>query len=121
VNDYRQHIAPAEAGKRDERVLLAVLFCLGVADAIITRFIVSAGLGSEGNPWLKSLAGSDNLIAVKALGTFLAVVLLFQLYSRRPRLVRGITIGAVAWYTLVVLWNVLVVILASSTLMSISA
>jgi hypothetical protein len=120
VNDCTEQTSAIESQKNDERILLAVLFCLGVADAIVTRYIVSAGLGSEGNPWLKNLAGSDNLVAVKALGTFLAVVLLFQLYNRRPRLVRGVTIGAVAWYTLVVLWNVLVVLLGSSTLISIS-
>jgi hypothetical protein len=120
VNECDELVMQREAERRSQSVLLAVLFCLGVADAIVTRYIVSAGLGSEGNPWLKNLAGSDNLVAVKALGTFLAVALLFQLYCRRPKLVRGITIGAVAWYTLIVLWNVLVVFLSSSTLISIS-
>ena len=84
-----------------------------MADGLLTRLIITAGLGSEGNPWLRNLASSDALLGVKALGTLLAVALLFQLYLRRPKLVRGVTIGAVCWYTLIVFWNIFIVVMAS--------
>ena len=55
VNDCSEQAALIDAKNRDERVLLGTLFCLSVADGILTRFIVSEGLGSEGNPWLRNL------------------------------------------------------------------
>jgi hypothetical protein len=104
-------VSPADS--RNQRILLGALFCLSVADGIITRFIITEGLGSEGNFWLSGLASSDALIAVKIVGTLLSVYLLWVLHYRRPRLIIGVTIALVCWYTLVVFWNIFVVVMGS--------
>ena len=109
----KQH-AVASPQKRDQLVLLGTLFGLSLADAVLTRFIVSDHLGGEGNPWLKGFASGDGLIAIKALGTLLAALLLWDIYRRHPRLVHGITIAAVCFYTVIVYWNVLTVFLGSA-------
>ena len=97
---------------RDQRLLLGALFGLSVADGFITRFIISHGLGSEGNSWIAWLAGSDALIVVKIAATALSAYLLWLLYQRRPRLVMAATVALVCWYTLVVFWNTSVVFMA---------
>jgi Domain of unknown function (DUF5658) len=94
--------------------MLGALFGLSLADAVLTRFIISQGIGFEANPWIRSLASTDSLILIKALGTLLAVALLWLLYKRRPRLVQGVTVGAVCYYTLIVFWNVLVVCIGAA-------
>jgi hypothetical protein len=103
----------AAPDSRSQRLLLGTLFCLSVADGILTRFIISNGLGREGNFWLTSLASSDALIGIKMLGTVLAGFLLWRLHYIRPKLVMGVTIAFVAWYTLIVFWNIIVIVIGS--------
>jgi len=103
----------AAGASRNQKLLLGTLFALSVADGWLTRYIITQGLGIEGNAWLTPLASSDALIAVKILGTALAASLLWQLYFRKPRIIQGVTAILVAWYTLIVWWNVLVVVLGS--------
>ena len=98
---------------RNQRILLGALFCLSVADGLVTRFIITEGLGHEGNFWLAGLANSDSLIAVKIVATLLAIYLLWILHYRRPRLVIGFTIALVCWYTLVVFWNLFIIFAGS--------
>jgi len=114
LNDNTLPVAEKAAlNSRNQRVLLGSLFCLSVADGIITRFIIIQGLGHEGNIWLAGLASSDALIAVKIVGTLLAITLLWLLHYRRPGLVMGVTIALVGWYTLVVFWNIFIVFMGS--------
>ena len=98
---------------RNQRLLLGALFCISVADGVITRFIITAGLGTESNFWLTRLAFSDALIAVKIVATLLVVYLLWQMHYRKPRLVLGFTIAIVCWYTLIVFWNIFIVVMGS--------
>lgn len=98
---------------RNQRILLGALFSLSVADGLVTRFIITEGLGSEGNLWLAGLANSDALIAVKIVGTLLAIYLLWMMHYRRPGLVLGVTIVFVCWYTLVVFWNIFIVVMGT--------
>jgi hypothetical protein len=102
----------SHAGQRNQRMLLEVLFGLSAADGFITRFIITEGLGREGNLWLSGLASSDTLIIVKMVAAFLATYLLWQIYSRNPRLVSAVTIAFVCWYTLIVFWNTSIVAFA---------
>lgn len=99
---------------RNQRLLLGALFCVSIADGVITRFIITQGLGSEGNSWISGLASSDALIAVKLVATLLAIFLLWRLHYRRPKLVMGFTIALVCWYTLVVFWNIFIVIMGTT-------
>jgi hypothetical protein len=101
------------AGLRNQKMLLGVLFGLSAADGFITRFIISEGLGREGNLWLSALSSSDMLIAVKILAAGLATYLLWLLYPRIPRLAQGVTIAFVCWYTLIVFWNTHIVVIMS--------
>ena len=100
-------------GSRTQRLLLGTLFCLSVADGILTRFVISNGLGREGNFWLSNLASSDALIGIKMLGTVLAIYLLWRLHYVKPKLVMATTVSFVGWYTLVVFWNIIVIIVGS--------
>jgi hypothetical protein len=106
----REGLAPRS---RTQRLLLGTLFCLSVADGILTRFIISNGLGREGNFWLSDLASSDALIGIKMLGTVLAIYLLWRLHYVRPKLVMATTVSFVGWYTLVVFWNIIVIVIGS--------
>ncbi len=101
------------ARSRAQRLLLGTLFCLSVADGILTRFIISNGLGREGNFWLSDLAASDALIGIKMLGTVLAIYLLWRLHYIRPKIVMATTVSFVGWYTLVVFWNIIVIVIGS--------
>ena len=98
---------------RNQRSLLGVLFSLSIADGLVTRFIITERLGSEGNLWLAGLANSDALIAVKLAGTLLAIYLLWILHYRKPRIVLLATIALVCWYTLVVFWNIFIVVMGT--------
>lgn len=98
---------------RTQRLLLGVLFCLSVADGILTRFIISNGLGRESNFWLSDLASSDALIGIKMLGTALAIYLLWRLHYIKPKLIMATTVSFVGWYTLVLFWNIIVVVIGS--------
>lgn len=112
MTDTCPSVAKTTPDGRTQRLLLGALFSLSVADGQVTRFIITAGLGREGNSFLRELAASDALIAVKIVGTLLAIYLLWQLYSRQPGTIQGITTILVACYTLIVWWNVLVVVVA---------
>ncbi|MGA3093835.1 MAG: DUF5658 family protein [Dehalococcoidales bacterium] len=98
---------------RSQRLLLGALFSLSVADGVVTRFIITEGLGMESNFWLTKLAFSDALIAVKIAATLLVVYLLWQMHYRKPKLVMGFTIAMVCWYTLIVFWNIFIVVMGS--------
>jgi hypothetical protein len=80
---------------------------------VVTRFIITEGLGVEGNFWLTRLASSDALIATKIVATLLVVYLLWQIHYRKPRLVLLVTVAVTCWYILVVFWNVSIVIMGT--------
>lgn len=106
-------VAKTVQNDRNQRLLLGSLFALSVADGFVTRFIITEGLGHEGNFWLAGLANSDALIAVKIAGTLLAIILLWLLHYRQPRPVLIVSVAVVCWYTLVVFWNVLIVFMGT--------
>jgi hypothetical protein len=110
-NDFSVMVSPDDS--RNQRILLGALFCLSVADGLVTRFIITEGLGREGNFWLAGLASSDALIGIKIVATLLAIYLLWLLHYRKPKLVIGVTIAIVCWYTLVVFWNIFIVVMGS--------
>ena len=113
MNDTLPTAEQAVQNSRSQRLLLGALFSLSVADGVVTRFIITEGLGMESNFWLTKLAFSDALIAVKIVATLLAIYLLWVLHYRRPALVLGVTIAMVCWYTLVVFWNIFIVVIGT--------
>jgi hypothetical protein len=90
---------------RTVRYTLCALFCAIVADGLITEFLVTGGHGSELNPFLKAWVGQGWFLAIKISGAFLATLLLWINYSRKPKLVYAITVVFLAFYTIVLFWN----------------
>ena len=94
------------------RLMLYTLFGLIVADGLITRFLVVNGQGLEGNPFLQAWACDDLFLAIKISGAFLITLFLWIKYNALPRLIYGITIVFLAFYTCVVFWNLFVFLTA---------
>ena len=90
---------------RNVRYTFYVLFCIIVADGLITQFLVIGGHGSEANPFLSAWVGQWWFLAIKVSGAFLATLLLWINYNVKPRLVYTITVVALAFYTTIVFWN----------------
>jgi len=90
---------------------------LVVADGIITRFLISRGLGVELNPFLKTWVGSDTFLWIKLGGALMAALILWDLsgWDRSPGKLRAsITIGClVAFYAAIVIWNLFVLFTAT--------
>jgi len=93
---------------RTVRYTLYALFCIIVADGLITQFLVTGGHGSEANPFLRAWVGQGWFLTIKVSGAFLATLLLWINYNVKPRLVYTITVVALAFYTIIVFWNLFV-------------
>ena len=90
------------------RLMLYTLFGLIMADGLLTNFLVTNGHGLEVNPFLQAWVGKDIFLAIKASGAFLAALLLWIKYNRKPKLIYGITTVFLAFYTGIVFWNLFV-------------
>jgi len=99
---------------RTVRYTFYALFCAIVADGVITRFLVTGGYGLEGNPFLRAWVGQDAFMALKVSGAFLATLLLWIRYAARPRLVYTVTVVFLAFYTIVLFWNLFVFLLTAT-------
>ena len=98
---------------RTVRYTLYTLFCIIVADGLITQFLVTGGHGSEVNPFLSAWVGHGWFLAIKVSGAFLATLLLWIRYNAKPRLVYRIMVVFLAFYTTIVFWNLSVFLLAA--------
>jgi hypothetical protein len=94
------------------RYILYTLFCIIVADGLITQFLVTGGYGSEANPFLAAWVGRGWFLAIKVSGAFLATLVLWLRYNAKPRLVYIITVVFLAFYTIIVSWNLFVFFIA---------
>lgn len=90
------------------RYTFYALFCIIVADGLITQFLVTGGHGLEVNPFLRAWVSHELFLAIKVSGAFLATLLLWIKYNVRPRLIYTITVMFLAFYTAVVFWNLFV-------------
>jgi len=93
---------------RTVRYTLYVLFCIIVADGLITQFLVLGGHALEVNPFLRDLVGQESFLSIKVSGAFLATLLLWIKYNVKPRLVHTVTVVSLAFYTTIVYWNLFV-------------
>ncbi len=93
---------------RKMRLTLYTLFGLIVADGLLTNFLVTNGHALEANPFLQAWVGKDIFLAIKVSGAFLVTLLLWIKYNRKPKLIYGITIVFLAFYTGIVFWNLFV-------------
>ncbi len=90
------------------RLALYTLFSLIIADGLLTNFLVTNGHGLEVNPFLRAWVGKDIFLAIKVSGAFLAILLLWIKYNRKPKLIYRTTVVLLALYTGIVFWNVFV-------------
>ncbi len=95
---------------RKIRWTLYTLFSLIVADGLLTKFLVKNEYGLEGNPFLQMWVGQELFLAIKVSGAFLAILLLWIKYNKKPRLVYIITVVSLEFYTSIVFWNLSVFI-----------
>jgi hypothetical protein len=98
---------------RTVRYTFYALFCIIVADGLITQFLVTGGHALEVNPFLRAWVSQEWFLAIKVSAAFLATLLLWIKYNVRPRLVYTITVVFLAFYTVVVFWNLFVFLLAA--------
>ena len=96
--------------RRIMKCLLGAMFSRVVADGIISQFLVAEGLGREGNPFLQAFIGRDYFLWVKVGGALLCVLLLWDVYKRWPRIARIFSLCIVAFYTVIVYWNLSIVL-----------
>jgi len=101
--------SPADQqARRQTRILLVALVLLNVADAVISQFIVQSGVGTEGNLLLSYWITRREFVLIKAGASALAAILLWDLSRRAPRPTLVITAVIVAFYIIIVFWNILV-------------
>jgi hypothetical protein len=93
---------------RIARYTLYTLFCIVVADGLLTHFLVTGGYGEEVNPFMRAWISHGGFLAIKVSGAFLATLLLWIKYNARPRLVYAITVTFLVFYTIIVFWNLFV-------------
>ena len=99
---------------RQQLILLGTLFALSIADGLVTRYIVTEGLGAETNPILGPIVLEADFYWIKILGSLAAALILWHLYTRYNTRVVILTAIFVVLYLLIVSWNVGVVLLGSA-------
>ena len=99
---------------RQMRYVLSTLFALIVADGILTNFLVNQGLGQEWNPFLKILVGGEQFLLIKVCGAFLIIVIMYEMYRRRPKIASVSSLCFFALYTGIIYWNTFVFLLSGA-------
>ncbi len=99
--------------KRTVLYLVTVMVLLVIADGLISQHIAANGLGTEGNPLLRTIIGGPSFLSIKAGGSALAALLLWDLYRRLPKAALIASTVAVLFYTTVVYWNLGVFVVGS--------
>src|SRR3990172_7933797 len=74
------------AGSYHIRILIGSLFAAVVADGIITKYLVSQGLATEGNPFLGDWVHNNGFYTLKIFGALLACFYLWSIGKRHPNL-----------------------------------
>ena len=92
-------------GSRRIKYLLLTLLGLVVSDGVISQFLVRYGLGHEGNPFLQTFISEGNFLLVKLAGALLAVIILWDIHKKQPRVALIGTLSFVVLYTGIVFWN----------------
>lgn len=92
--------------------LILVLVSLAALDGLISQFLISNGLGTEGNPFMETWVTRDVFPAVKVAGASLCAILLRDINRRRPRFGLISTWCVVGVYGLIVLWNLSIVFIS---------
>ena len=87
------------------KYLLGLLAGLVISDGLLTYFLVENGLAREGNPFLLPIVGGDTFLVLKVVSAILAVLILWDIYRRFPRVALVSTSCFVMVYGAIVFWN----------------
>ena len=87
------------------KYLLALLGGFEISDGIITYLLVGNGPIQEANPLMASLAGEGNFLILKVTGALFCVLILWHLYKRFRKMTLIATSSVVAFYGVVIIWN----------------
>ena len=90
---------------RAVKYALFALFAAIVVDGLLTQFLITGGYGSETNPLLQSVVGTEAFLPLKISGGFLATAFLWIKYNAAPKRVHTVIVVALAIYTAIVYWN----------------
>jgi hypothetical protein len=71
----------------------------------MTHFLIQAGIGREGNPFLVGVVGETGFMIIKVVGVFVCALILWDIYQRHPRLALVSTLCFVIGYTGIIRWN----------------
>ncbi len=88
------------------KYLLGALIVLEITDGALTHFLVRAGLGREGNPFLLPLVGGTTFLILKVVGVLLCALILWDIYQHYPKVAVIATSCFTGVYGAIVLWNV---------------
>jgi hypothetical protein len=97
--------------KTSIRVILGVLILAVVTDGFLTNILINKGIAREANPFLFEIAGSHGLIIIKTAGVFMAVIILWDIYRRSPRLSFWVSLTFLLVYIMIVVWNLRLLII----------
>ena len=92
-------------GNRELKYLLGLLILLNIADGLTTHFLIQAGIGREGNPFLLRMVGEPEFMIIKVVGVVVCALILWDIYRRYPRLAFVSTSCFVIGYAAIILWN----------------
>jgi hypothetical protein len=93
------------SGNYPIRIILGSLFAVVVADGVITRYLVTKGLATEGNPFLGDWVTNDSFYILKICGALLATLYLWSVYKRHPLLSGAFSCLLLAGYASIIYWN----------------
>ena len=88
------------------KLLLVLLVLFVIGDGVVTHFLITGGIATEGNPLLEPIVGDMGFIFLKIAGALLCAVILWDIYRRHPRVAMISTSVFVVFYAGIVTWNV---------------
>jgi hypothetical protein len=100
------------SGKRKIIYLLGALVSLVTIDGLMTEFLVGKGAAREANPLLQPLVGDVGFMILKVVGALLCAFILWDVHRRFPKVAVISAWIAVIGYTVIVLWNGTLILLA---------
>lgn len=84
---------------------LGALIALVVLDGVVSQFLITHGLGREGNPFLQTLVGERSFLIIKVVGALICALILWDIYKRRPKMALIASLCFVGLYAGIVVWN----------------
>ncbi|MEE8414299.1 MAG: DUF5658 family protein [Dehalococcoidales bacterium] len=92
------------------KYLLVLFSGLEISDGILTDFFVRSGLVREGNPFIEPLLRDGNFLLFKITGVAVCSLILWALYKHFSRAAL-ITVSSIsAFYAMVIIWNLNVIL-----------